>query len=338
MDDIYEYENSEYRLVSIQLKAIAYDIVTGIAKKKISLKKSGVNETEIIAEKLTKINDKIIELADLLEEEFQKLDQIEEKIEVLTAEEKDSSIKNNIVSKKTATDDMKTVEKVESKEITTIKKEENIENNEEPIQIEISKPSVQASTEENKELPHPQIVNNPENNQFVIPISAFKNNDINKKSEKIEEASEKSLPDISIKNEEKPVSVEVKPKEEITFTSVEEQKEPVIIKEHIKAKKSFQKQTKNLSKAIMVRPNQLENLRKSRAYQEQLLIKQGLFPEEDMKEEENPFDIETKELPENIERQIEDLTVKANIYYNEGEADKAQELYDKIKELNKEYR
>ena len=36
---------------------------------------------------------------------------------------------------------------------------------------------------------------------------------------------------------------------------------------------------------------------------------------------------------QNAERQIEDLTVKANIYYNEGEIDKAQELYDQIKKL-----
>ena len=42
-----------------------------------------------------------------------------------------------------------------------------------------------------------------------------------------------------------------------------------------------------------------------------------------------------KELPEDIERQIEDLTVKANIYSNEGETAKAEDLYNKIKELNK---
>lgn len=88
----------------------------------------------------------------------------------------------------------------------------------------------------------------------------------------------------------------------------------------------------------MVRPNQLENLRKSRLYQEQLLISKGLFQSPTETTEPIPKPEQTpKELPDNIERQIEDLTVKANIYYNEGELDKAQELYDQIKALNKEY-
>lgn len=102
-----------------------------------------------------------------------------------------------------------------------------------------------------------------------------------------------------------------------------------------KPKKVFQKTTKNGSKAIMVRQNQLKNLKNSRVEQEKLLETMGLFP---ISSEQNLTPIEiNKELPEDIERQIEDLTVKANIYSNEGETAKAEELYNKIKELNKGY-
>ena len=100
--------------------------------------------------------------------------------------------------------------------------------------------------------------------------------------------------------------------------------------------KRFQKTTKEVSKAIMVRPNQLENLRKSRIHQEQILAAKGLLPEVTEQEQEEIKQQVPKELPD-VERKIEDLTVKASIYYNEGELDKAQELYDEIKELNKQY-
>lgn len=101
-------------------------------------------------------------------------------------------------------------------------------------------------------------------------------------------------------------------------------------------KKKFQKTTKNISKAIMVRPNQLDNLRASRPRQEQILIDKGIFlPSTETSQELNtvPKKPSKPVLPDDVERKIEDLTVKANIYYNEGEIDKAQELYDQIKKL-----
>lgn len=102
-----------------------------------------------------------------------------------------------------------------------------------------------------------------------------------------------------------------------------------------KPKKVFQKTTKNGSKAIMVRQNQLENLKNSRVEQEKLLETMGLFPI--FSEQIINSNAPKHELPDDIERQIEDLTVKANIYSNEGEIAKAEELYNKIKELNKGY-
>ena len=113
---------------------------------------------------------------------------------------------------------------------------------------------------------------------------------------------------------------------------------PIVANQPTSAKKQFQKTIKNLSKAIMVKQNQLENLRNSRTRQEQLVATKGVFNqvEKDSSNiiEQNP--VVKKPLPDNVEREIEDLTVKANIYYNEGEIEKAQELYDRIKELNQQ--
>ena len=73
MDDVYEFENSEYRLASMQIKAIAYDVMTGITRKKGVLKNKDI-PTEVL-NRLTLISDRIVELTDSLEEELQKLDQ-----------------------------------------------------------------------------------------------------------------------------------------------------------------------------------------------------------------------------------------------------------------------
>ena len=107
MDDIYEFENSEYRLASMQIKAIAYDVVTGISKKKTILKKKNDNEASSLAQKLATISDRIIEITDSLEEELQKLDQIEEKREIMTSETVVATEDNTSAQEKDFTDDKK---------------------------------------------------------------------------------------------------------------------------------------------------------------------------------------------------------------------------------------
>lgn len=180
---------------------------------------------------------------------------------------------------------------------------------------------------------------------------------------------EKEIKEEKIEEKTSPQPPEEKPKEEpIPEKSVEEKKDviqkieapqeekqpeekeptppgekpvettPIVANQPTSAKKQFQKTIKNLSKAIMVKQNQLENLRNSRTRQEQLVATKGVFNqvEKDSSNviEQNP--VVKKPLPDNVEREIEDLTVKANIYYNEGEIEKAQELYDRIKELNQQ--
>lgn len=400
MDDIYEFENSEYRLASMQIKAIAYDVVTGISKKKTILKKKNDNEASSLAQKLATISDRIIEITDSLEEELQKLDQIEEKREIMTSETVVATEDNTSAQEKDFTDDKKEEAEVPSQKIKidlseqiepkqevieeTEKKEEqqepktpiknDIEKGKFVIPLSVFKNANSNNQESAKENPaketekqEPPIENDIEKGKFVIPLSAFKNASQekapevdNNKENNLEPApqeptiveqnnQEVSLPDLNIKIADsttntpaEPENKEPQPREQVQETSQTPQVEPSKTessKKESTVKKRFQKMTKNLSKAIMVKPSQLQNLRKSHEYQEQILANLGIFEKTEASEEaKNPITEGPKELPDDVERQIEDLTVKANIYYNEGEVDKAQELYDKIKELNEQYK
>ncbi len=407
MDDIYEFENSEYRLASMQIKAIAYDVVTGISKKKTILKKKNDNEASSLAQKLATISDRIIEITDSLEEELQKLDQIEEKREIMTSETVVATEDNTSAQEKDFTDDKK--EEQEEVEVPSQKikidlseqiepKQEVIEETEKkeeqqepktPIKNDVekgkfviplsafknansnnqesSKENTTKETEKQAEKQGPPIENDIEKGKFVIPLSAFKNasqekaTEVDNNKESTPEPApqeptiveqnnqEVSLPDLNIKIADsttntpaEPENKEPQPREQVQETSQTPQVEPSKTessKKESTVKKRFQKMTKNLSKAIMVKPSQLQNLRKSHEYQEQILANLGIFEKTEASEEaKNPITEGPKELPDDVERQIEDLTVKANIYYNEGEVDKAQELYDKIKELNEQYK
>ena len=407
MDDIYEFENSEYRLASMQIKAIAYDVVTGISKKKTILKKKNDNEASSLAQKLATISDRIIEITDSLEEELQKLDQIEEKREIMTSETVVATEDNTNAQEKDFTDDKKEEqeevevpsqkikidlsEQIEPKQEVmeeTEKKEEQqepktpIKNDVEkgkfviPLSAfknansnnqESAKENTAKETEKQAEQQGPPIENDIEKGKFVIPLSAFKNasqekaTEVDNNKESTPEPApqeptiveqnnqEVSLPDLNIKIADsttntpaEPENKEPQPREQVQETSQTPQVEPSKTessKKESTVKKRFQKMTKNLSKAIMVKPSQLQNLRKSHEYQEQILANLGIFEKTEASEEaKNPITEGPKELPDDVERQIEDLTVKANIYYNEGEVDKAQELYDKIKELNEQYK
>lgn len=407
MDDIYEFENSEYRLASMQIKAIAYDVVTGISKKKTILKKKNDNEASSLAQKLATISDRIIEITDSLEEELQKLDQIEEKREIMTSETVVATEDNTSAEEKDFTDDKKEEqeevevpsqkikidlsEQIEPKQEVmeeTEKKEEQqepktpIKNDVEkgkfviPLSAfknansnnqESAKENTAKETEKQAEQQGPPIENDIEKGKFVIPLSAFKNasqekaTEVDNNKESTPEPApqeptiveqnnqEVSLPDLNIKIADsttntpaEPENKEPQPREQVQETSQTPQVEPSKTessKKESTVKKRFQKMTKNLSKAIMVKPSQLQNLRKSHEYQEQILANLGIFEKTEASEEaKNPITEGPKELPDDVERQIEDLTVKANIYYNEGEVDKAQELYDKIKELNEQYK
>lgn len=297
MDDVYEFENSEYRLASMQIKAIAYDVMTGITRKKGVLKNKDI-PTEVL-NRLTLISDRIVELTDSLEEELQKLDQTIENTNEKQLETTLNNMNQSTIEVKETPEELPKPEAI-------IQKEFKEENNITPLQ----QPKVEMNNvQENEPVEEPQKIDK--------SITTSKSGLTENQESEISHSPEMN----EVEETDSPMNA----------TTVQEP-----IKES--AKKRLQKTTKILSKAIMVRPNQLENLRKSRKYQEQLVAKQGVFEKADQAEEIIPITQRSQQLPDEIERQIEDLTVKANIYYNEGEVDKAQELYDKIRKLNEQYR
>ena len=285
MEDKYEFESAEYRIAAIELKAVAYDIVATISKRKTELKKKKKNEEEK-KQRLTELNnrnDNLLMLTNQLEEQLEALDSLDKEMKKRDLEEKSSkplALSNKDLEKKKA-----------------------IVINANPIEQEkeIIIPEEEPEEEFDTEI-------EPEQHQ---PISIEKTNE----------------------EQQKNITTEISP--QTAFSSSPKIPTPVGANTQ-PVKRKFQKTTKNISKAIMVKPNQLENLRKSRINQEQKLVEKGIFLplmqnlQKNMIEEPQPL---KKELPDDIERKIEDLTVKANIYYNEGEIDKAQELYNQIKAL-----
>lgn len=285
MEDKYEFESAEYRIAAIELKAVAYDIVATISKRKTELMKTTKNEEEK-KQRLTELNnrnDNLLMLTNQLEEQLEALDSLDKEMKKRDLEEKSS--KPLALSNKD----------LEEKKAIVI--------NANPIEQEkeIIIPEEEPEEEFDTEI-------EPEQHQ---PISIEKTNE----------------------EQQKNITTEISP--QTAFSSSPKIPTPVGANTQ-PVKRKFQKTTKNISKAIMVKPNQLENLRKSRINQEQKLVENGIFLplmqnlQKNMIEEPQPL---KKELPDDIERKIEDLTVKANIYYNEGEIDKAQELYDQIKAL-----
>lgn len=278
MDDRYEFENAEYRIAAIQIKAIAYDIVMEISKRKQDLASKSKEEIANLLTELNEKNDNLLALTSKLEETLEALDNLDKKSKMMDLNQ---TISSPLPPKKEEQNVQNTVviKPIEEKQSIIIPEEEKEEEYDTEIESEQSVP-VETPKEEIQKEPEKAVISQP-----VSPIT-----------------SEISAP---------------------------------LESNNVSTKKQFQKTTKNMSKAIMVKPNQLANLRKSRVNQEQILIAKGIFSPSSINQ---TVTIESKEpikqaLPDDVERQIEDLTVKANIYYNEGEITKAQELYDQIKRL-----
>lgn len=337
MDDIYEFENPKYRVASMQIKAIAYDIVIEITKKKME-----ASNSEELKNKLTNINDKLIELTESLEEQLEALDECDQELEnqndekkaVSSPKEKDEVPKQEPIEKQ----EDKIPESVEQKpqqeepiitsntvKIVPIPSSEKKEEEKQPIIEEKEQKPVDV---EIKEQVPPAMPQEPEITPKVVEGASQ-----DKKEEPVKEPQEEKQM-INIQP-----ALEIKADPNLTLEETPNQDFPkVVATAETHQLKQFKKTTKSLSKAIMVRQSQLENLRKSRIRQENLLKEKGIFTgEEEIEQAQSQVvGTEKKVLPDAVERQIEDLTVKANIYYNEGETEKAQELYNQIRELSKQ--
>ena len=350
MDDIIEFDNSEYRLASMQVKAIAYDVVTGITRKKINIK-NGLDDAakrdELLA-KLNEINDKVVELTDELELELEKLDDIDEELE-------DILRPSNVKPQQEVTQPKPAEETV----VTPTNEEVTIPNPEpEPSILEVTEKPLITIPEPSSETHQPEQTVK-EVNIETAPVEESQETvsqqveNETKEEEPQPEISKVDLPDIpQVVNQPEEMPSETAETSDDTKEEPVEQQEPKIVtmeenepkleeKESTPKIKVFKKMVKDLSRAIMVKQSQLENLRNSRLVQEKLLAEKGLLPELGKKDKAEALKKEAekpikKELPDDVERKIEDLTVKASIYYNEGETDKAQELYDEIKRLTEE--
>lgn len=277
MDDIYEFENTKHRKASVQIKAIAYDLMMELTEKKKELLKNKSSNSNELIDQLNSISDHFFQIIKDFENQLEILDQYEETLKSLELEPTEVSRIG-----------------VESKSLPI--KDQFVVENQTPI-----------------------IKKNPEE------MSKDSNNEI----EKV-----KDLPDLKIAEA---LPQEIENEEDDDYEdSLDATKEPAIVNAKPKV---FYKKSKNMSKAIMVKPNQLLNLKNSLYSQEEILVNKGIFSSPGISS------IETKKntleqpikpvLPDDVERQIEDLTVKASIYYNEGDTAKAEELYRKINELNK---
>ena len=337
MDDIYEFENPKYRVASMQIKAIAYDIVIEITKKKME-----ASNSEELKNKLTNINDKLIELTESLEEQLEALDECDQELE-----------NQNVDKEFSLPEEKKEVSKQESIEKQEEKIPESVEQKsqqEEPI---ITSNTVKIvpipSSEKKEEEKQPNLEEEEQKPVAVeikeqVPLAKLQEPEITPKV--IEDTSQDKKEEPVKETQEEKQMINIQPALEIkadpNLTLEEEtpnQDFPkVVATAETHQLKQFKKTTKSLSKAIMVRQSQLENLRKSRIRQENLLKEKGVFTgEEEIEQAQSQVvGTEKKVLPDAVERQIEDLTVKANIYYNEGETEKAQELYNQIRELSKQ--
>lgn len=338
MDDIYEFENPKYRVASMQIKAIAYDIVIEITKKKME-----ASNSEELKNKLTNINDKLIELTESLEEQLEALDECDQELENQNDEKK-------AVSSPKEKDEVPKQEPIEKQEEKMPEPVEQKPQQEEPI---ITSNTVKIvpipSSEKKEEEKQPNLEEEEQKPVAVeikeqVPLAKLQEPEITPKV--IEDTSQDKKEEPVKETQEEKQMINIQPALEIkadpNLTLEEEtpnQDFPkVVATAETHQLKQFKKTTKALSKAIMVRQSQLENLRKSRIRQENLLKEKGVFTgEEEIEQAQSQVvGTEKKVLPDAVERQIEDLTVKANIYYNEGETEKAQELYNQIRELSKQ--
>ena len=90
VEDRYEFESADYRSAALELKAIAYDVIAKISKKKVELLQQYPNKTEIesILTELNNRNDNLLVLTSKLEEELEALDKIEKEVKGKSSNQK----------------------------------------------------------------------------------------------------------------------------------------------------------------------------------------------------------------------------------------------------------
>lgn len=331
MDEAYEFKNEKYKTAIKEIKAVLFDVVAmeegQLAMLERTAKNKGEEERKEIEELISKKSDtlnQILEATEQLNRNITKLDSNYTAV---------SKLNNQEVGTLLADIGDKKVTSTIQKEVNTIKKEnddilEQIETGvkempesiEQPLRISDIKEGVTTTTEkleqEVTELP-PQTSVSQEELISEVPELEAVNNQLEMLSDQEE----------TVKNNAG--SNPLKQKREVN---------------------KFRKITKTATKAILVRKEQLEKLAQSKLEQKKVVELLGVFEgvaqfqqtQEALEQKAQALDnrinatvqgmAEDKSIDK--ERQIEDLMVKANVYYNAGETEKAKALYDQIGVLN----
>lgn len=333
MEEAYEFKNKKYEAAVKELKASLFDVIVLEEAKLASLEKTVTGKVDAEKKELEK---QISKKSELLNQTLAIVSHLISNIEQLDSNHTAiTNINAHEVAPLLANIGDKKINNTINKELTAVASE--------------NKTILKDVEKEIKETP--QI---PDKTTIVLP-------DIREGATQTTEIAESSLKDLPATPQ---IDQEELTKEAPELESINNQLETLSaqeetvknnagsnpIKQQIEVLK-FRKTTSILTKAILVRKEQLEKLAKSRIKQRAVLdtlhvfagVEQFQQTQQALAEKKIALDTEIEESIEsgingdkNIdkERQIEDLMVKANVYYNAGETQKAQELYDQISKLN----
>ncbi len=243
----------------------------------------------------------------------------------------------------------------DSIEDTEIKEQEEKEEPENDYIEDTESKEQEEKEPENDSIEDTEIKEKEEPENDSIEDTEIKEQEEKEEPEKKEEPENEPIEDTEIKEQEKEESENDNIKDiDIPIVNNSSESQDQNTEEvNNESKYRFIKNTNNPVKAILVTKEQEEKLSQSLEKQEYIqVVKENLkdlkpFDSNDLEQIRNQDMIENqefqkeleKQIQKNIEagvdkeRQIEDLMVKANIYTNEGESDKAEIIYNKINEL-----
>lgn len=355
MENIYEYQNNMYEQAVKNLKASLFDVIIAEEKNIEKLEPTKNNSSEKVNEQLYQ---QLVDGKKLLSSTVSIITELISNLEKLDANH-------------TA------ISKIEEKTFAPVPTETK---NQEIIDIEIQKPFLVKEEQENTVA---QVEANPEEKEVVekipamvemaeqdLPEESTESESINTINDEFQENAKVDSP-IETSSEKTKVIADVPTVVEVAVQKLpektKESEDSIVEKEpnleatdkslqslsakDTPAKKQFVKTTNTVTKAIIVRENQLGRLQNSQVQQEKIVKKLHALDgieqfqktkrqlEDSLTKDQNAIGKVVEEaLAGNTtidtERQIEDLMVKANVYYNAGETQKAQELYDQISKLN----
>ncbi|MBQ2640238.1 MAG: hypothetical protein IJF92_05730 [Bacilli bacterium] len=312
-------EYVDYEEAATDIKAVIFDIVDN--EKKTTYKLKEQMSQEVDENKNNKINELLSKKEEKLEEILSNIDIIVKDIESLN----NINIKNNLMVKDSEDEESFDIENSLSDNL----------NSDSNTDVKIDNDSGSIESEEDIVLNIDSDDNSTESEKNIEESVALENNELEESIDISEEVEDNGSEAEESTNSEE----DVENSEASTEINNSESNSDILY--------AFNKDTKIAPKAIMVKKDdQFLKLKNSCEKQLEKLQTTGIFDdydyevstantlkgdvidkdiEEELKLEETKYD--------DVERFIEDLTVKASIYTNEGEMEKANAINKKIAEL-----